>query len=61
MVKAGLITGIIGIVLSIVIPLVVYAGLRGAGNKLQQEAERLQREAERRQQQQPTTAPTTAE
>ena len=57
MVKAGLITGIIGIVLSIVIPLVLYAGLRTAGNRLQQEADRLQREAEQQQQQMPDTAP----
>ena len=49
--KAGLITGIIGVVLSILIPLILYAGLRTAGSKFQQEAERIQREAERQQRQ----------
>lgn len=55
MVKAGLITGIIGIVLSILIPLGAYYGLRSAGEKLQQEADRMQREMEQRERQQPTT------
>ena len=58
MVKAGLITGIIGIVLSILIPVGMYYGLRSAGEKLQQEADRIQREMEQQQGQQPTTTET---
>jgi hypothetical protein len=57
MVKAGLITGILGIVLSILIPVILYAGLRTAGNRLQQEADRIQREMEQQQRQNSTTAP----
>ena len=56
LVKAGLITGILGIVLSILIPVILYAGLRTAGDRLQKEAERMQREMEQ-QQQTPTTTP----
>ena len=41
--KAGLITGAIGILLSVIIPLALYAGLSTAGKKLQEEAERQQR------------------
>jgi hypothetical protein len=59
MVRTGLITGIIGIILSIAIPAVLYMGLRTAGSKLQQEAERLQREMERQQQQQQRQPATT--
>ena len=57
MVKAGLITGIIGIVLSILIPIGAYYGLRAAGEKAQQELERMEREMQQ-QQGQPTTTDT---
>lgn len=55
--KAGLITGILGILLSVIIPTVTYFGLRAAGDKLQQEADRMQREMEQ-QPQAPTTTTT---
>ena len=61
MAKGGLIAGLIGILLSIVIPVITYYGLQRAGNRLQQEAERLQREMEQQQRQQPATAPAPAE
>ena len=48
--KAGLITGIIGIILSVVITAAISLFFRAAGNTLKEQAERMQREAERMQQ-----------
>lgn len=52
MAKAGLITGIIGIVLAIIVGIAVMAGvhfLRGKAHELEQKAEQMQRDAEKRQ------------
>ena len=55
--KAGLITGIIGILLSIVITITISVFFREAGNRLQQEIERQQRLQEQQQGGTPTPAP----
>jgi hypothetical protein len=62
--KGGLITGIIGIILSIVISTAIGLFFRAAGNKLQQEYEkervRLEQQQRPQQQQRPTTQPSSA-
>lgn len=58
MAKAGLITGIIGVIISAIIAVAVFAGfnfLRGKAQELQKKAEQMQREQEQRQHQ--TSAP----
>ena len=61
--KGGLITGIIGIILSIVISAAIGLFFRAAGSRIQEELEKEQRRLEqqqRQQQQRPTTQPSSA-
>ena len=53
--KGGLITGIVGIILSVVISLAIGLFFREAGNRLQQEIEKEQRRLEQQQQQRGST------
>ena len=62
--KGGLITGIIGIILSIVIRAAIGLFFRAAGSRIQEELEKEQRRLEQQQRQQqqqrPTTQPSSA-
>lgn len=53
MAKAGLILGIIGVVLSLIITLLAIAGISMFGNKIRQEIERQQKLQQEQHQQQP--------
>ena len=53
--KGGLITGIIGVLLSVVISLAIGLFFREAGNRLQKEIEKEQRRLEQQQQQRRST------
>jgi hypothetical protein len=59
--KGGLITGVVGIILSVVISLAVGLFFRAAGGRIQEELEKEQRRLEQQQRQQrPTTQPSSA-
>ena len=62
--KGGLITGILGIILSVVISAAIGIFFRAAGSKIQEELEKEQRRLEQQQRQQqqqrPTTQPSSA-